>query len=358
MSARRAAVLVALLTFLVPARAQDPGDARELLGEIEAYDTQIAQLDGQIAALEATLAAAQAEAAQRAAEAKAAEARVAAQAESARSLLGHLYRIRRFGMLRLLFGADDPVELRRRTSYLRAVLAADQARTSEFASLAAEKAKAAAAAGTGDEGTRQLRDQLAAQREGLTTERKKRAALLRDIRGRTALAGQFETETARARDDFEESVRTREATMPETAAAATNVDFRSLRGKLPRPVAGRLLHAYGAPLEGVGGARTNNAGIDWAAEAGAAFHAVADGTVTRAGYVRGYGQMVMIQHGSFSTLYAHASALQVTVDQAVHAGQALGTVGTTGLADDSTPQLHFELRYNGTPQDPTEWLAR
>ena len=85
--------------------------------------------------------------------------------------------------------------------------------------------------------------------------------------------------------------------------------------------------------------------------------AVAAGTVIRAGYVRGFGQMVMVQHGTFSTLYAHASSLRVTVDQAVKAGDALGTVGTTGLADDSSPVLHFELRYNGTPQDPTDWLA-
>ncbi len=345
------------LVLGLPARAQDPASVPGLLGEIEAYDTQIGQLDAQIATLEATLASAEADQGKREAEAKAAEASVGTRTEGARSLVTNLYRIRRFGMLRLLFGAEDPVELRRRVTYLRAALSADEARTTEFATLAAEKRTSAAAAEAANASTRQLRDQLAAQREGLETERGKRTSLLRDLRSRPSLAGQYVTETSRAREAFDATIHVVDAPTPAAAPPGTTADFRTLRGKLPRPVSGRLLHGYGGVVDPVSGARSMNNGLDWAAEAGAPFRSVAAGTVIRAGYVRGFGQMVMVQHGTFSTLYAHASSLRVTVDQAVKAGDTLGTVGTTGLADDSSPVLHFELRYNGTPQDPTDWLA-
>ena len=91
---------------------------------------------------------------------------------------------------------------------------------------------------------------------------------------------------------------------------------------------------------------------------GSPFRAVADGVVTRSGYVRGYGQVVMVQHGPYTTLYAHANGLRVAQGQAVRQGDVLGLVGNTGLAEDAEARLHFELRYNNTPQDPAPWLAR
>ncbi len=350
--------LGALLAALCAVAMAQEGDARTLLGEIEAYDTQIGQLDGQLATLETTLAAAEVDRASRVAEAAAATARVRQRADGARSLIGSLYRLRRFGLLRLLFAADDPTELRRRAVYLRLALASDEARTAEFAELAETKRKAAASAETANEATRQLRTQLSAQRDGLDAERRRRAAHLRGMRQTPVLAARVATETQVARRDFDTSARAREGSMPESAAAPTNADFRTLRGQLPKPVAGRLVRGFGGYTDPATGARATNQGIDWATDPGSSFRAVASGVVTRAGYVRGYGQMVMVQHGSYATLYAHANGLRVVVDQPVQAGDVLGTVGTTGLAEDTTPQLHFELRYNGTPQDPTEWLGR
>lgn len=346
-----------LAAICAVALAQD-GDGRSLLGEIEAYDTQIAQLDGQLATLAATLATAEADRQSRLTEAAAATARVGQRADSARSLVAGLYRLRRFGLLRLLFAADDPTELRRRSVYLRMALARDEAHTAEFAELAEAKGKAAASVQTANETTRQLRAQLSAQREGLDAERRRRAGRLRDLRQTPVLAARVATETQGARREFDSSARSREGSMPESAAAPTNTDFRTLRGQLPRPVSGRLVRGFGAYTDPATGARATNQGLDWATDTGSSFRSVAAGVVSRAGYVRGYGQMVMVQHGSYATLYAHANGLRVVVDQPVQAGDVLGIVGTTGLAEDTTPQLHFELRYNGTPQDPAEWLRR
>ncbi len=341
-----------------PSHAQGEGGARELLAEIEAYDTQILALDAQLTTLESSLAAAESARVAKLEEATVAAGKVSQRASGARALLQSLYRIRRFGMLRLLFGAEDPVELRRRASYLAAVLASDEDHTAEFARLAAEKAATAKAAEAANGATRALRDQLGTQRTDLDAERKRRVTLLREIRGQPSLAGRVLSETATAREAMDSSVRAREGSMPASQATTSNVDFRSLRGRLPKPVSGQVLRAFGPFVDATTGARTSNPGIDWQAQPGSAFRAVAAGEVTRAGYVRGYGQMVMVQHGNFSTLYAHANGLRVFVGQSVATGDPLGTVGTTGLADDGAPQLHFEIRYNGTPQDPTDWLVR
>lgn len=342
---------------LLGAPAVAAPDARLILAELEAFDTQIAALDAQLTTLEATLASAEAAHTTALAQAEEAERTMEARGAGAATLLEGLYRLHRYGVLRLLFGAEDAVNLRRRTSYLRAILAAEEARAVEFAGLATQRREAAAGAAAAQASTTQLRDSLRVQRESLAAERARRRALVGDIRREPALAGRAVTETAEARRELQSSVMAREATVPASVAAPTTADFRAERGRLPRPVNGRLLRAYGAWTDELSGARAHNAGIDWIAEPGSSFRAVFAGVVTRAGYVRGYGQMVMLQHGSFTTLYAHANGLRVVVDQVVKAGDALGTVGTTGLPVEGSPQLHFEVRYNGTPQDPAEWLA-
>lgn len=349
---------LSLLASVAPAHAQPVPDTRELLGEIEQFETQILALDARLTTLATSLASADSERLLRRSEAESAQARIEERKGSVGSLLRSLYRIQRFGVLRLLFDADDPIDLRRRANYLRTVLAIEAERTADFAALATEKAKATAAAEAADTETRRLQVELKTQRESLDAERKRRVALVREIRSQPALAGRVVVETTTARAAMDSSIRAREATMPAAPSFTSKVDFRSLRGKLPKPVAGHLLRAFGPSLDVATGARSSNAGMDWAAEPGTPFRCVASGEVTRAGYVRGYGQMVMVQHGSFSTLYAHANGIRAFVGQVVSAGDTLGTVGTTGLADDRDPQLHFEIRYNGTPQDPSEWLAR
>lgn len=89
---------------------------------------------------------------------------------------------------------------------------------------------------------------------------------------------------------------------------------------------------------------------------GTQINAAADGVVTYSGWMSGYGQCIIINHGSdaqgrnITTLYAHASALHVSVGQAVVAGQHISNIGTTGNV--TGPHLHFEVRVNGTAVDP------
>jgi murein DD-endopeptidase MepM/ murein hydrolase activator NlpD len=117
------------------------------------------------------------------------------------------------------------------------------------------------------------------------------------------------------------------------------------------PVNGSLIAGYNAPLGG-----KPNQGINIAASAGTPIHAAGAGVVAYAGNeLRGYGNLVLIQHGDgLVTAYAHAASLSVKKGDSVTAGQAIGTVGQTGAVDQ--PQLHFEVRKNSSPVDPTKYL--
>jgi murein DD-endopeptidase MepM/ murein hydrolase activator NlpD len=95
-------------------------------------------------------------------------------------------------------------------------------------------------------------------------------------------------------------------------------------------------------------------GIDVSAGTGTPIRAAKGGTVTFAGTMSGYGNVITITHpGGLSTLYAHQSRLAVS-GGAVSQGQVIGYVGSTGHS--TGPHLHFETRVGGSPQNPMRYL--
>ncbi len=101
--------------------------------------------------------------------------------------------------------------------------------------------------------------------------------------------------------------------------------------------------------------RRFHAGLDFAASYGSTIRAADSGTVIFAGWYGGYGRAVIIDHGKgTTTLYGHTSELLVSEGQAVQRGQAIAAVGSTGLS--TGPHLHFEVRRNGTPVNPADYL--
>ncbi|AUS99612.1 peptidase M23 [Nostoc sp. CENA543] len=101
--------------------------------------------------------------------------------------------------------------------------------------------------------------------------------------------------------------------------------------------------------------RRFHAGLDFAASYGSTIRAADSGTVIFAGWYGGYGKAVIINHGNgITTLYGHTSELYVREGQSVQRGQAIAAVGSTGLS--TGPHLHFEVRRNGTPVNPANYL--
>lgn len=96
-------------------------------------------------------------------------------------------------------------------------------------------------------------------------------------------------------------------------------------------------------------------GIDIGAPSGTPIYAATSGTVSYAGSMGGYGNIVLIDHGgSVTTAYAHQTSILVGVGTSVGAGQQIGTVGSTGAS--TGPHLHFEVRVGGSPHDPMGYL--
>jgi len=96
-------------------------------------------------------------------------------------------------------------------------------------------------------------------------------------------------------------------------------------------------------------------GIDIGCAYGTPNRAAAAGTVIYAGWLGGYGNLVVVDHGNgLSTAYAHASSILVSVGQSVSQGQTVSLVGSTG--NSSGPHLHFEVRVNGVAVDPLPYL--
>jgi murein DD-endopeptidase MepM/ murein hydrolase activator NlpD len=85
---------------------------------------------------------------------------------------------------------------------------------------------------------------------------------------------------------------------------------------------------------------------------------VGDGYVQYAGFIDAYGLTVVVNHDpAHATVYANLNQLNVSEGQVVRRGEVLGVVGETGVTDGGGPRLHFEVRYNQTPQDPLTWLG-
>jgi septal ring factor EnvC (AmiA/AmiB activator) len=99
-----------------------------------------------------------------------------------------------------------------------------------------------------------------------------------------------------------------------------------------------------------------NKGIDISAPVGEEIRSVFEGIVLFADWFRGYGKMAIIDHGQgFFSLYAHASELLVKAGDKVTPRQVIGKVGDSGSPEG--PRLHFEIRQNGKPVDPLQWLV-
>ena len=96
-------------------------------------------------------------------------------------------------------------------------------------------------------------------------------------------------------------------------------------------------------------------GIDFGGSYGSTISAAGNGKVIFSGWYGGYGKTVIIDHGGgITTLYGHASELYVTEDMSVGRGVAIAAIGSTGLS--TGPHLHFEVRKNGTPVNPMDYL--
>ena len=117
----------------------------------------------------------------------------------------------------------------------------------------------------------------------------------------------------------------------------------------------RLTSGFGPRRDPMGRGSRMHSGVDFAGASGTAIHTTADGVVTRAGWMRGYGKTIEVTHAyGLMTRYAHLSAIGVGKGQRVSRGDRIGGMGTTGRS--TGVHLHYEVHANGSPVDPMTYI--
>lgn len=133
------------------------------------------------------------------------------------------------------------------------------------------------------------------------------------------------------------------------------ITLKPKKGILALPVQGKLISEYGRHKNTDFNTYTFNSGIDISAPLGQVVHAAGSGEVIYTGSIKGYGQIIIIDHGGrITTLYAHLSKILIDIGDKVKKGQIVGQVGDSGGV--SSTRLHFEVRVEGKPTDPMNWL--
>ena len=226
----------------------------------------------------------------------------------------------------------------------------------------------------------QQRDQIRRLQQKLQDEHDQEAAMLKQQRDQQALVEQTKTSQQQALDYYHQLEAQLDAQRKELEAEKARIDAlvtqlqaqydaqaRALGGGTGRfgwPERGPITQLFGCtdflgePYDPNCPTRHIHTGIDIAANYGTPIGAADTGIVSLVnwGWGGGYGNYVVITHGNgYATLYAHLSAISVSVNQAVQRGQPIGAEGSTGFS--TGPHLHFEIRQNGAYQDPLAFLS-
>ncbi len=257
------------------------------------------------------------------------------------------YRTSRHDRLGFLLSSGDFATLMRRSRGMRELVRRDVAMIDEVRE--AERYQQVSAAqltrmrATAQYGVTVLRRETATaevRREALRT-------LLESLQAGTERSEKLIVELEQAEAALAERVRL----LPVTPT----LDFKGKRGHLPFPTKGIIEVGFGKVVNPKFNTVTVQKGVDFRAREGSPVAAVAAGTVAFAGWLKGYGNLVIVDHGGgYHTLSAHLATLGVEAGSLVEPGAALGTVGDTGSL--KGPYLYFEIRQKGRAIDPARWL--
>jgi septal ring factor EnvC (AmiA/AmiB activator) len=320
---------------------------RELAGERARFGGELARLGGQARALKGEI-------------------------ETRRELLGRALAARYVAgegtALRVLAAGDDPHRIARQLVYqtylaraqaeLIARTREDLARRAELEAAARERI--AALAGV-EQRSRAERDALVAKAAERRTVLARHADQIRKQRRDLETAQRNESRLARlvaalVRPAPQPAPRAPPPPSPRSggADAPATGSFGALKGRLPYPVRGELVARFGASETA---AAPSTKGVFIRAPGGTDIKAIAPGRVVFADWMRGYGNLLILDHGDgYLSIYGNNESVLKRVGDGVHAGEAVATVGASGGGEASG--LYFETRYQGRPFDPVPWLRR
>ena len=268
------------------------------------------------------------------------------------ALLREQYRQGRQPRLQLLLKQEDPERLDRMLryyDYLNAELTEQlQGYQQQLNNLGTTRVQI----GSTEEQIADRRRQLAIEQQQLEKARADRQAAV----ARLARAQQQEQQRLAGLRRDQEELETLLADIHRSLEAARlaqdNQEFSRLKGQLPWPLQGRLLRSYGHQRSGVA-----FEGLLIAGNTGATVSAVHHGRVVFSDWLRGYGLVLILDHGSgYMSLYGHNQTLLFEPGDWVTTGQTIATAGNSGGHEETG--LYFSIRHKGKPVNPSQWLKQ
>ena len=265
--------------------------------------------------------------------------------------LAALYRLGPTPQLKLLLNQSDPAELDRMQAYLNRLTQARQQRLTDIARLDTALADTELALAERQTRLDTLADELETQSALLAERTEERRGVVTTLDDRYGSEADRLADLNQSREQAEQQLRAIQAELARLAEPTPTTHITRTQGDLPWPVQGSIT----ASFQRRNGVHYN--GIVIQASEGTAVTAVHSGRVVFADWMRGFGNLLIIDHGDqIMTLYAHLQQFSARPGQQVSRGDAIGRVGNSG--GQSRPALYFEVRRGGEPINPQRWIAR
>ncbi len=266
-----------------------------------------------------------------------------------------LYKVGNGGYLRLLMSVDDLRDMGRAYRFVSGLQGLDRRRVAEHQRTLADLRKAQSALESRRSQASLAQAAVARARDAAAQAVTAHADLISRIDARRDLAAQFVGELEAARERLQRVIAG-EADRPSEAGLAIGLPLRPFKGVLDWPVTGTVTGGFGRQVNRKFHTSVVSNGVRIAADASTPVVAVHEGTIAYATAFTGFGNLVIVDHGSVAfTLYGYLADIDVVSGEHVAQGQRLGSVG---LSLDGEPALYFELRIDGKPVDPLQWLKR
>jgi septal ring factor EnvC (AmiA/AmiB activator) len=323
-------------------------------------DASVAGAQGQLRATEAKLAELEAKLAELEQQQAELEKKLSKQREELAELVRSAYALGQNEELKLLLEQDRVGDLARVLAYHRYFSQDRQHRITALTSELEELAKVQEQIKAQQPPLQAAREQQAKAVADLAQQRKERGKVVsqldaryRDQRSRLSALGRDEKNTAALLERLRKAMATLPPVRPAGGASSRPATPLAAYSGLSLPVSGSVIAGFGGTLPDGHASQ----GLLIAGTAGTDVHAAGAGRVAYADWLKGYGLLVIVDHGSgYMTLYAYNDALLKRAGDTVSAGDAIALLGSSG--GQGRAALYFELRHNGQPQDPRGWLKK
>ena len=267
-----------------------------------------------------------------------------------------LYKMNRLGKLQFLASSGSMYELLYRQKSLEHILSQDERLRENLSNDRAQLKQVLDQLNDQQIKKRSIEASNEKELKALSSKRSRRSQLLAKIREEKALQIKALDSLTKASAALDRTIDELAAIPEESVIYISLQSFDERKGLLNMPVKGKIISYFGPHKNTRFNVTVFSSGIDIKAEKGADIQAVYAGQILFADWFKGYGNMIIIDHGgSYYTVYAHLQELYIQKGAYVKTGQAIATVGDTGSM--SGPVLHFEVRHHGKPLNPLQWIA-